>query len=316
MIAGPLAGWALARSTEPDVDSVSAAGGQGGDGAPLEVEGGVAGSPTGPVTPRRGAGSGVGPHNRRGASPRRALERPGPVERPLRRRRGGAGGHRRPRPDRRRPRQHRAGGRLVPHRRRGRRSAHVGGGRRAGSRPSRRRSPTGRSMPSRQPTASVLAAFAVAGQSPVELADDVILLEGDAMVDRRTPAKTEIDDGSAGRGGGPAVGPPVEQAMPEPGEPPADEDAARDAIEQVFLTAFDGAADPPWPDLRSDRRCGWTPRSASSAAARLRGDGPRGVRRRARGGLHGPRPSQRPVHAALRQPIDPRTRASGSARPC
>ena len=77
---------------------------------------------------------------------------------------------------------------------------------------------------------AVLAAFAVAGQDPGELADDVIEVSGlPGLAVEEGPRPVTIADGSAGCvSDDPAVGPtPVDLTMPAPGEPPADEERRR-----------------------------------------------------------------------------------------
>ena len=91
---------------------------------------------------------------------------------------------------------------------------------------------------------AVLAAYADARRRPPsELADDVVEVTGlPGLAVEEGPTVT-IADGSAGcvpdDPGRPTVGPPVDLTMPEPGEPPADEDAARAEITEL-LSAYGG----------------------------------------------------------------------------
>jgi hypothetical protein len=99
---------------------------------------------------------------------------------------------------------------------------------------------------------AVLAAYADPDQSPDELMDDVIQLQGSPMVDMADSRRAAIDDGSGGcsEPGTVTTLPPEQPAMPEPGEPPADEEAARAAVEDLWLAAYDGAAEPSQANLR------------------------------------------------------------------
>jgi hypothetical protein len=79
----------------------------------------------------------------------------------------------------------------------------------------------------------VLAAYADAGAPLDSLTDDVVELSG------LTPQATEEELQTIGLSGGcperdPHVGPPLDLTMPEPGEPPAEEPAARAEIEELF----------------------------------------------------------------------------------
>jgi hypothetical protein len=88
---------------------------------------------------------------------------------------------------------------------------------------------------------AVLAAYAEPGDVAQELADDVIELQGRPMVDMEAGREAWIADGYGGCGE-PAVLPPtVPVAMPEPGEQPADPESARAEVEELFLAAMDGA---------------------------------------------------------------------------
>ncbi|MET0903101.1 MAG: hypothetical protein ABWZ52_07670, partial [Acidimicrobiales bacterium] len=99
---------------------------------------------------------------------------------------------------------------------------------------------------------AVLAAYAAPGQSADHLMDDVIEIEGSTA----GPAPDDVrevvlNDGSGGcpNPDGVISTPPVEAAMPEPGEPPADEDAAIAEITDTFTKLFDGSGEP-HPELR------------------------------------------------------------------
>jgi hypothetical protein len=97
---------------------------------------------------------------------------------------------------------------------------------------------------------AVLAAFAVAGQPPVELMDDVIELDGTGMVDMLDSRTAELDNGSAGCGEPTAVPPPPDATMPEPGEQPVDEETARAEIVDLWNAAYDGVNEPSETNIR------------------------------------------------------------------
>jgi hypothetical protein len=97
---------------------------------------------------------------------------------------------------------------------------------------------------------AVLAAYAGPERSLDELTEDVIHLQGTAMEDLESARTATIADGS---GGCSEPGVPVDDlptAMPEPGEQPADAEGARAAITDTWLAAFDGASDSSQSSLR------------------------------------------------------------------
>jgi hypothetical protein len=85
----------------------------------------------------------------------------------------------------------------------------------------------------------VLAAYADEGRSAEELLYDVIQVDGlSGRPEAGDPRAVTIADGS----GRCEPGVPVAPTMPEPGEPPADEEAARADITELF--SLRGGADP------------------------------------------------------------------------
>jgi hypothetical protein len=86
---------------------------------------------------------------------------------------------------------------------------------------------------------AVLAAYAAPGQPADQLADDTVELAGAPMKDQDSTRTVVLADGYAGCGSPPTepVAPP--QTMPAAGEPPADEGAARAQIEELF-SAYGG----------------------------------------------------------------------------
>jgi hypothetical protein len=94
---------------------------------------------------------------------------------------------------------------------------------------------------------AVLAAYAGPGQQADQLADDTVALAGTPMPDMESTREARLADGYAG------CPPPIDIAeppvtMPEPGEPPADEAAARADIEALF-SAYGGQD----PDTQMDK---------------------------------------------------------------
>lgn len=99
---------------------------------------------------------------------------------------------------------------------------------------------------------AVLAAYAGDGQPAEDLVADTVEVTGPPdHPPGDGPRAVTIDRAAAGcPTEDPSVEVPLELAMPEPGEPPADEDAARAAINDLWLAAFDGAGDPTEANLR------------------------------------------------------------------
>ena len=89
---------------------------------------------------------------------------------------------------------------------------------------------------------AVLAAYADEGQHAFDLVNNVIEVTGlsGRPVDDEGPREVLLADGFGGCGSAPPVDPPV--TMPSPGDPPADEAAARAEITELFSQY--GGADP------------------------------------------------------------------------
>ncbi|MFL6204938.1 MAG: hypothetical protein ACJ739_06275 [Acidimicrobiales bacterium] len=104
---------------------------------------------------------------------------------------------------------------------------------------------------------AVLAASADPGQSADALADDTVELGGTPMEDQESTRPARLADGYAGCPSPPTE--PVEppQTMPAAGEQPADPDAARAEVEALFLDAFKGPADPDGAHLRERPNVWW-----------------------------------------------------------
>ena len=102
---------------------------------------------------------------------------------------------------------------------------------------------------------AVLAAYGDAGPSADAMVDDVVALGGTPMVDMGSTREARHADGYAGCPQTPTdvAEPPL--TMPEPGEPPADEDAARAAIEELF-SAY-GGQDPDIQQAKQERPNVW-----------------------------------------------------------
>jgi hypothetical protein len=91
---------------------------------------------------------------------------------------------------------------------------------------------------------AVLAAYAPAGTSPQDMVDDAVEVSGlpGRAADEGPAVATSAYLAGQDQCASPSPEPPA-PVMPEPGEPPADEAAARAAITDTFLAAFDGAND-------------------------------------------------------------------------
>ncbi len=84
---------------------------------------------------------------------------------------------------------------------------------------------------------AVLAAYADEGQSPLDLVDDVVEIQGAMRGSVMETRRVSVADGTGGCSDPDRViTDPAEEpiVMPEPGEPPADEASARAAIEELF----------------------------------------------------------------------------------